>query len=123
MPELTAIVASHYPNYRQFIPYILEKEGYSLEVVDNEAALLEKIENKDYDVYVIEINLGYSGIPAIEPLMNVWEKIGKRVKKQEAKLIAFASSDDTLNAAKEYLEMDVYKSPAFIGQIPDLVIS
>lgn len=120
--ELTAIVASHYQSYSDYIRETLEENGYSVVTVSNPNDLKEELNKNKYSLYVIEVNLGYSGVANIRPLQMAWEKIHDRVECSESRLIAFSSYEPAIQAANAFLKKEItYKAPDFLATLPDLI--
>ncbi len=65
-------------------------------------AMVELMTRDNYDVYVMDVNLGNRGGEDIAPAITVYSLIQERVKAQEARFVALSGNDmvvDRANAA------------------------
>ena len=64
------LVADDEKNLRALYQLDLEEEGYEVETAANAAEVLERMEQKDYDVIVLDIQMpGMSGIDLLQKIM------------------------------------------------------
>jgi CheY-like chemotaxis protein len=64
------LVADDEKNLRTLYQLDLEDEGYDVETAANAAEVLEKIEQRDFDVIVLDIQMpGMSGIDLLQKIM------------------------------------------------------
>jgi two-component system response regulator PilR (NtrC family) len=89
------LVVDDEPGMREFLEIMLEKEGYSVETTADGRKAIEKIENKPFDLAILDIQM---------PVMNgieVLKKISEKKTETTAIMItAFASHETAIEAMK-----------------------
>ncbi len=74
--------------------------GYPADAVNNLPEMLKLANENQYDLYLMDINLGDSGSTNIAPLTQVYEIVSSRVNSGLAKIVGLSGNDDAVKLAK-----------------------
>ena len=75
--------------------------GYKVDEATTPEAMLEMVAQREYDRYLMDLNLGRPNSPDINPALRVYEVIRKRVETQKAKFIGMSTNQQAVQAARE----------------------
>jgi len=75
--------------------------GYSINLTDNPKEMLEKATEKEYDVYLMDVNLGKPNTTDIIPAIEIYNLIKSRVENKEAKFLAISGNINSISLARK----------------------
>ena len=78
------------------------KAGYTvIDVTQEPDEMIRFAETRNYDRYLMDLNLGSSDSPDITPAIRVYELVRERVESGEAKFVGISGNNDAVKSAKE----------------------
>ena len=78
MPTKKALIGAHQRMTGIILDVTLSPLGYAVERVGDLPQMLEKCREQDYDLYVMDANLGIPGAPTVEPAQEVHQALYAR---------------------------------------------
>ncbi len=99
--ENRALLGLHNPRDEAVTCMHLEDKGYSIAKARTLDEMLDSVRGEEYNLYVMDINLGVSGGRDITPAVRVYELVRERVESGKARFIAVSWDSDTVALGKE----------------------
>lgn len=96
----TILIASHYAGLRTTFQAMADSRGYSATVVGCPRQLAPELE-RDFDLYLIELNLGSPASTIIDPAQEAYESLSARINSGQARFLGFSSTQRTIKLARE----------------------
>ena len=106
--ESTVLLGFHNPLTSSGISLICEVLGYKADSVSSVEEMLARIGQREYQGYIMDLNLGNRNSPNIEPAIRVYEALKEQIESKRAKFLGVATNLQALAAARErdILSMD-----------------
>ncbi len=104
MGKKSAIIGLHHANegFLFSLEQVLGRREYTLvETVKTPEAMAEKCSAKDYDLYIMDVNLGLPEGYDFSCALRVYERIKPRVDAGEIKFYPLAGLDDVVEDARK----------------------
>ena len=101
MKQQTALIGFHDSDYVEFYRSALRRRGYSSDCVSTVNGLMDFARKKQYDVYLMDINLEHSGSHLIEPAINLYVLVRERVDRGDAIFSALSASREVVLLARK----------------------
>jgi len=102
---------------QKIIKFLLNKAGYEIDIVSNGIEALNAVNNKTYDVILMDINMPQmDGIEAAK-------QIRKKFPEDNQPIIIALTADITFNSNKENFEMDyTLRKPIKFGELLKILL-
>ena len=97
--EKTALLGFHDTDYFGMFGPRFDRKGYSVETVTNIDQMMECARKKEYDVYVMDANLGSPESIDVSSSRRVYESVKGRVDNGNAEFYAVAGLPTTVEKA------------------------
>lgn len=97
-----ALIGTHTRMTGSTLSMHLSNLGYRVEQVADVAQMVERCAQQDYDLYLMDANLGDRDAPTIEPAMQVHQALYARghERRLEARLHTFSGNEETVDLAQ-----------------------
>ncbi len=79
---------------------ILKGLGYAVEHVETVGDMIRQCTQKEYSVYVMDVNLGHSDSSDISPAQRVYPLVQERIGQQLARFYGISGNSDAVIAAR-----------------------
>ncbi|HLC70518.1 MAG TPA: response regulator [Candidatus Nanoarchaeia archaeon] len=122
MPTKKALIGAHQRMTGIILDVTLSPLGYAVERVGDLPQMLEKCREQDYDLYVMDANLGIPGAPTVEPAQQVHQALYARGHERglEKRLYTFSGNEATVDLAQAQ-GLKGYLSPLTVDLIKKMV--
>ena len=122
MPTKKALIGAHQRMTGIILDVTLSPLGYAVERVGDLPQMLEKCREQDYDLYVMDANLGIPGAPTVEPAQEVHQALYARGHERglEKRLYTFSGNEATVDLAQAQ-GLKGYLSPLTVDLIKKMV--
>lgn len=98
-PNLTAIVGVHDSRIGPWFQMLLNARGYDVTVVGTMDDMRRLVGDKEHQVYMMDLNLGFSGIEDISPATEIYDMVRTRVEQKHAVFLGFSYNRITVENA------------------------
>ena len=101
MSAINAIVAAHDTRRAEWLKIILKERGYNVDVVTSLAEMEEETKKDNYQIYMMDLNLGFPGDLDITPAQIIYDALEHRIEKMEVAFIGFSYNRQTVDMAHQ----------------------
>ena len=103
----SAIIGFHEKSLLDMFSMYSEEFGYKVDLANNFEEMLQKCKENDYNIYLMDLNLGKKGSPDINPAIIIYRMIEPKVKEGKAKFMGLSGRYDVVESAiKERIPAD-----------------